>query len=461
MQKKSRWFLLLVAFLSLASCRDDLDDQMRTHSVSDTQNFVYDAMQLFYLYKSEKEVLGDDFFQSIAEREKYLSRFDSPESLFDDLLYSDDRFSIIVPDFRELENQLDGISLNNGMDYGLVRISESGEVLGYVRYVLPGTSAEEAGLQRGMLFNRIDGVKLDEHNYREILSPAHYKLGLVTYTNSRLEEGGEIELYKKEYTENPIYMDTIYTVGNQKIGYLVYNAFTQTFDQELNDVFGNFKAEHIQGLVIDLRYNGGGSVETSKNLAGMVTGQFTGKLFAKEVFNDNFSDEDLLFSNQLKGGQPLNSLNLKKVYILTTRSTASASELLINALRPYIDVIQVGDYTTGKFQGSVMLYESPDFSRSAVQPGHSYALLPLILKTVNAAGHTDYTDGLAPDIPQEEDILRLGELGRTDEPLLQHALQKMTGTAPQVSRETRAVNTFKFIGERKEGQWTYRQMIAR
>ncbi len=461
MQKKSSWLLILVIFLTLASCRDDLDDQIRTHSVSDTQNFVYDAMQLFYLYKAEKEVLGDNFFQNIGEREAYLSRFDSPESLFEDLVYSKDRFSIIVSDFHELENQLDGISLNNGMDYGLVRISESGEVLGYVRYVLPGTSAEEAGLQRGMLFNRIDGVKIDEHNYRDILSPTRYKLGLVTYQNGRLEEGGEIELQKKEYTENPIYMDTIYTVSNRKVGYLVYNAFTQSFDQDLNDVFGKFKAEHIQSLVIDLRYNGGGSVETSKNLAGMVTGQFTGKLFVKEVFNDNFPDEDLLFSNQLKGGQPLNSLNLDKVYVLTTKSTASASELLVNALRPYIDVVQVGDYTTGKFQGSIMLYESPDFSRSAVQPGHSYALLPLILKTVNADGYTDYTDGLTPDIKQEEDILHLGELGRTDEPLLQLALQDMTGAAPLLSRQTRAVNNFEFIGERKEGQLTYRQMIAR
>src|SRR5699024_4167252 len=99
-----------------------------------------------------------------------------------------------------------GISLNNGMDYGLVRISESGDVLGYVRYVLPGTSAEEEGLERGMLFNRINGVKLDEHNYREVLSPSHYKLGLVTYQNGQLTEGEEIELSKKEYTENPIFM---------------------------------------------------------------------------------------------------------------------------------------------------------------------------------------------------------------------------------------------------------------
>src|SRR5699024_3384609 len=104
---------------------------------------------------------------------------------------------------------------------------------------------------------------------------------------------------KKEYTENPIYLDTVLKIGGQKIGDLVYNAFTNTFDEELNEVFEKFKEEGISDLIVDLRYNGGGSIETCKNLAGMITVQFDGQLFAKEAYNKNFRDDEINFSNNL------------------------------------------------------------------------------------------------------------------------------------------------------------------
>ncbi len=464
--KKGRYLMLILfAFLIVSGCRDnDIDDQPVVLKASDTQNFVYDAMQIFYLYKGEKEVLADNYFETEDERNTYIGQFDSPEELFDDLLFRDDRFSIIVSDYHELENELDGITLNNGMDYGLARLQDSDHIIGYVRYVLPGTSAEENGVERGMLFDRIDGEQLTIDNYRDLMSPVSYTIGLVEadVENRQLSEvDKEIPLTKKEYTENPIYLDTVLKIGGQKIGYLVYNAFTNTFDEELNEVFGKFKEEGISDLIVDLRYNGGGSIETCKNLAGMITGQFDGQLFAKEAYNKNFRDDEINFSNNLNKNVKLNNLNLNKVYIIGTGSTASASELLINGLRPYIDVVQVGETTVGKFQGSTILYDSSDFSRSAVKPGHDYALLPLILKLTNADGVSDYVNGLDPDIAIDEDLLQMGTLGETNEPLLQAILEDITGTSPVAQRlATRSIKPYKLISERKANQLNYRQMIS-
>ena len=159
----------------------------------------------------------------------------------------------------------------------------------------------------------------------------------------------------------------------------------------------------------------------------MVTGQFNGELFTTQVYNDNFENEERYFNNRISTGGTINSLNLNKVYVITTGSTASASELLIASLRPYIDVIQVGTNTTGKYQGSVTLYDSQNFSRTNANIGHKYAMQPLILKTVNANGFTDYFNGLTPNIEIGEDYENLGILGEPTEPLLQAALNQAEG----------------------------------
>jgi carboxyl-terminal processing protease len=113
------------------------------------------------------------------------------------------------------------------------------------------------------------------------------------------------------------------------------------------------------------------------------------------------------------------------VFIITSRSSASASELVINCLKPYIDVIQIGTNTYGKYQASVTLYDSPDFSLNGVNSSHTYALQPLVLKTLNSQGATDYYNGLNPDILAEESSSNLGIIGDVNEPLLSLALSQI------------------------------------
>ncbi|MFT7251483.1 MAG: carboxyl-terminal processing protease, partial [Flavobacterium sp.] len=217
----------------------------------------------------------------------------------------------------------------------------------------------------------------------------------------------------------------------KKVGYLMYNGFYSTYENELNNAFAYFQGEGITHLVLDLRYNSGGSVNVATKLASMITGQFSNQIFAKQEWNEkrmnyyNSVNPDALlnkFTNTLSNGNGINSLSLTKIYVLTTQSTASASELIINSLKPYIDVIQIGDVTVGKNVGSITIYDSPTFRKENVNPNHKYAMQPIVLKVLNKNGVGEYSNGILPNVTFTENYGSLGVLGDNTEPLLNLAL---------------------------------------
>ena len=139
-------------------------------------------------------------------------------------------------------------------------------------------------------------------------------------------------------------------------------------------------------------------------------------------------------------------------YILTTGGSASASELVINCLDPYINVVQIGTTTAGKYQASITLYDSENFGREGANPNHTYAMQPLVLKSLNAQGVTDYDNGLSPDITLSEDIGNLGMLGDENEPLLKAAIDDITAAnrLPYFNQEIELVgdsNDFQRFGK--------------
>ena len=111
--------------------------------------------------------------------------------------------------------------------------------------------------------------------------------------------------------------------------------------------------------------------------------------------------------------------------------------MVINSLDPYIDVVHIGDTTSGKYQASITLYDSDNFGRSGANRNHFYAIQPLVLKSLNKVGFTDYDDGLIPDIMLEEDETNAGVLGDSEEPLLKAALDMIgTGQRPSARKST-------------------------
>ena len=464
--KKKLLLPLLALLMICSSCFQDNDDTIATASVEDIQSFIYRGLNFFYLYKADTPELADDAFASEEEKTTFLNSYASPENLFEDLRSPQDRFSLLVDDYIELENALNGVSLSNGMEFGLVRYpDESENVFGYVRYVLPNTSAQTAGLQRGDIFNTIDGQQLTENNFNELLSQNSYTIGLAIFDGTTvLPQNETVSLLKAQYAENPILQSNSFNVGGVQVGYLFYTGFTSEYDSQLNAVFAQFQAEGVNELVLDLRYNGGGSVRTATYLASMITGQFVNQLLYSEQWNTerqaDYAENGTFPSSFVNGGEGINSLNLNRVYVLTSSRTASASELIINGLEPYINVMQVGGTTTGKFQASFLLYDAPapGFRRSEANTGHTYAMLPLVFKTANAAGFTDFVDGLVPDIEVLEDYSNLGILGDSSEPLLAAALNDIMpgGLAPIRAN----LNTLVEVSETKANSPIYQIMLA-
>ncbi|NHF59377.1 carboxyl-terminal protease [Flavobacteriaceae bacterium TP-CH-4] len=457
--------LFLASGLLFTSCNkdDDGDIPNPTNPNPDpaadvtVQDFMWSAMNIWYFWQENVPNLADDRFPNTTEGSEAYTEFlasePDPAKFFDDkLTFSEDRFSFYSDDYEELTKAFAGVSKSNGLEFGLVRFFESDDLFGYVRYIVPGSDAATKDIQRGDIFTGVDGQTLTINNYIDLLFGDNdtYTLNMADIANDQISPNDrEVTLTKQvDLAENPVFLDKIFDIGGQKIGYLVYNSFTNEYDEDLNAAFGRFVAGGVTDLVLDLRYNGGGSVNTARLLSSMIYGTNTSNLFLRQRWNPKiqaaFGDENLedYFADQTSAGTPINTLNLSRVYILATLSSASASELVMNGLDPYMDVIHVGETTRGKNEFSLTFVDDPNREgapfvysperESSINPDNRWAIQPLVGRNENADGFFDYTSGFTPDIPLEEDLANLGVLGDENEPLLARALQEITGASAKI-----------------------------
>ncbi|MEH6656689.1 S41 family peptidase [Leeuwenhoekiella marinoflava] len=495
---KNYLLVVLFNFLLFASCSSD--DDVAQEVIEETeepttetppldradypvQDFIYQAMNLYYLYKGDIPELADNSFTDLNTYVTYLSQNPDPENFFyDELLSNQDRFSFITDNYVELENSFSGVSMSDGLDfvYAGYQLESSGPVYAaaVIRYVVPNSPASEAGLTRSQVVTQINGERLTVTGDRlssraqELLSLDSYTLTLGNYNNTGVlvESDTEVSVNKIELTENPVGLAKTLDIDGQKIGYLLYNSFVRNFDDELNAAFADFKADGVTDLVLDLRYNGGGSVASAIDLASMITGQFEGDVITKQQWNDDLQEifeernEDLedRFNSTIYTGtdqqEAINSLNLNRLYVIGTGSTASASELTIIGLRPYIEVTTIGTTTVGKFQASATLYDGDNFFKENVNPDHTYAIQPLIYTYSNAKGVVGPPTGIEPDFELAEDLRNYGTLGDPGEPLLNLALQQITGKRFQMKRNALSPMTFELYGETGMDKPTYQRM---
>jgi carboxyl-terminal processing protease len=425
-------FLFIISTVIIVGCTDNDDNP----SSVPIQDFIWKGLNLYYFYQEQVPDLGDKKFATQKSLDNYLSGFATPESLFEHLIYERqyvDKYSVLFSNYVQLEGLLEGKTNSNGVIFGLTfKSGSTTDVFGWVKYIMPNSDASTKTIKRGSIFYAVNNTPLTINNYRQLLGTDSYTLNLADFDTGNITPNGQsVTLTKAPYEQNPVFKTDVIITGTKKVGYLVYNGFFSDYENQLNDAFGNLKSQNITDLVLDLRYNGGGSIATATRLASMITGQFNGQLFAKQQWNSklqpSFNDNDLSdnFTNTTKTGNPINSLNLSKVYILTTKSTASASELVINCLKPYITVVQIGNITTGKNVGSITMYDSPTFNKKNVNPNHTYAMQPIVLRVLNKNGFGDYSQGISPDDTSNllpENLGNLGEFGDPNELLLAKAL---------------------------------------
>lgn len=408
------------------------------------QDFMWKAMNFWYFWQADVPDLEDTRFTDSESYTAFLQSVEDPGAFFDSkLLYIQDRFSFYNSDYRELTNSLAGISRSNGLEFGLVRKANSEELFGYVRYIIPNSDAATKDVERGDLFTGVNGTTLTINNYVDLLfgESNTYVLNMADFSNGDVVQNErEVTLTKEEaLAENPIFISKSFEINGITIGYLMYNQFTNEYDDDLYEAILGLKNLGITELIVDLRYNPGGSVNTTRAFASMIYDTNTNDLFLKKRYNDKIQNQltesqlEVYFTDRV-GSSTIEPLGLSKLYVLTSASSASASELLINSLEPYIDVIQIGDVTRGKNEFSTTLVDDRENSYlytptrvNKINSNNQWAIQPLLGRNENADGFFDYTDGLVPDISLKEDYGNLGILGDLNEPLLARAIQEITG----------------------------------
>jgi C-terminal processing protease CtpA/Prc len=440
----NRFKLLLLAFfilLGTTRCSDnELEPvaEVKNNENIEIQNFIWKGLNLYYLWQESVPNLADTKFKTQADLNQFLISYKDPKELFESLIYDrakTDKWSWIVDDYIELEKSFQGIYTDNGVDFGLVALPND-DIFGFVRYIIPNSNASTKTIKRGDIFWGVNGTQLTRSNYSSLLfgNLENYTLNFGTYDSTSktiTKLSTSVNLTKTEIQENPILINKVININGKKIGYLMYNSFIRNYDKELNTAFLTFKNEGINDLILDLRYNSGGSVSSAIYLSSMITGQFTGQLFTKEHWNSKiqsyFEKENPAslvsnFVDKMTDGTSLNQLKLSRLYVITTSSSASASELVINGLRPYIPVNIVGRTTSGKYTASVTLYDSSNFLREGANPNHKWAMQPIVLQEKNKLGE-NAPNGFAPTIELNQEFnSNMGVLGEIDEPMLKRTL---------------------------------------
>ncbi len=251
-----------------------------------------------------------------------------------------------------------------------------------VRLVEPASPAGMAGIQRGWRILSINGNNNITTSNADFIVEKIYNSSTVTISFQKPDGSSvSVDLAQAVYATRPVYLDTIYQVNNKKIGYLVFNSFlgnTTQLNNELQRVFGRFGSQQVDDVIIDLRYNGGGFVSVQERMANyLVNSSANGSIMMKQEYNAANAS-----SNVTTRFNKMGSLNLNRVYFIVGRATASASELLINNLKPYMEVNLVGGTTNGKPVGFFPI------------PVGEWYILPVSFRTTNRHGAGNYFNGL-------------------------------------------------------------------
>lgn len=435
---KHPFYLLFISILSIASltyCSDDENNTVVPKTELNTEeeenpidedvlminNFIKDNMEIYYFWN--EELPGID-----QEKEE-----NSEEYFYKLLKDPDDRWSFITDDYPALIKYFSGIEKSTGYSLQLMYLNSTNQVIAVIEYVHPDTPAEDAGLKRGDIIVKIDGQLINDENYSDLLSRTSFEITLGEIISSNTTDELEtsdlsptIPIQAMEINLNPIVKTNIIDTLGYKIGYLAYTSFVFDYNDNLEAVIQEFKQAGVTDMVLDLRYNGGGSVATAELLGSMlVPAGNAGNVFIETVYNNLITNDikrDPDYTPDFflrKFSEQENNLNIDKLYVFTTESTASASEMIIYGLEPYMDVIQIGTQTHGKYYGSITIDD---------EEKHDWAIQPIIMRSINAEDNIDYTQGLVPDVVLNDYFYNYpGELGDPEELFMAKAISEITG----------------------------------
>ena len=414
---KKLFFILLCSSLLLSCKKGSSKPDYPAGSNGNINTWILDSLKRYYYWNDQ--LPGNPQIDQ------------SPLNFFSSVRNAADRFSYIT-----LPNDAATTPASNrnfGFDYTIISDQNSDKVVGLIKVVLKDSPASRAGLKRGDYISKINAKTITAANahalQQEILSSDSFTLRLAEQSNGIWADTRTLELAKGIILDQREISKVIESDG-KKIGYLYFIDFTPGLASSLSTVFSNFKTQGISDLILDLRYNAGGQVAEAAAICAMI------------AQNVSFDKPFIIYKGNKNGGTKTESigtaatfdrtanfntllqynLGLSRVYILTTAATASASEVVVNNLKPFIQVLQIGEKTRGKDEASFKIFDT------RTPKLVNWEMHPIVYKLFNANGNGGYSAGINPDVSINElAVLPLLPFGDTADPMVKAAIARATG----------------------------------
>lgn len=458
--KKKSFMVLMTAIILFCGCggndeeltpkpepKTDPEPETPTTTISEeiqlADQFAYDVLSDIYLW--------------VAEIRKDLPKLDKktcedPIQTVYDIRYKgdkeEDKWTMLTNDMAAMEGSSQGIETTYGFVPAIYKFSNYDAYFAIIEYVYKNSPAAKAGMKRGDIIMKLNGNDITASNYMDLYYSSNAEFGMAVWDKAEnmIKPNGErYNLKAEEIYEDPVLLDSVYVFNGKKVGYLAYAAFDLLSANKLIEVSKKFKSEGIKELILDLRYNGGGYVSTEELLGSLIAPKsvVTGnEIFHTEIWNQGYMDywkekgEDLntyfgvdhSITTDGKNSESVDitdaNMNLSKIYAIITGGSASASEGVLVALNPYMDIDLVGEQSHGKYCTGVMLapkhvYNNPP---SKISNWGIYVMRSTFAD--RDGNNISRPNGLTPDLKVEDDPFDGYQLGDVRETMLAAALKR-------------------------------------
>jgi C-terminal processing protease CtpA/Prc len=427
----SKVFFFVIGTLLISCQSDDSPVSYEKGSNQYTNMWINEQMRKYYYWNQDLPV-----FTNLSI---------NPKEYFAKLLNKDDRFSYAI---NPANPETLPKSIRNTYGFDISFVEYEGKAFGVILFVLTDSPAERTGLKRGQFIKSINGTLVNHQNfenlYNDLAFSAKAQLEVFEYSSEKgFSAIKNVEIIKGFTFLQPIKYHIILS-GNQRVGYIEIPHFDIGLAATFLRIFKEFQDQSVSKVIVDLRYNGGGDVSSATALSTILAPNIkSDDFFIRFKGNKNGGVVNQTFKEALEMNESKVSFeslrsvhpSIQELYVLCGNHTASASELILNNLKPFLRIISIGEKTLGKDTGGFAIEDN----RMSDKKG--WVLYPVIYKLFNANNQGNYAEGISPSIElselQNPEIFSLGD---SREVLLTKALN---GTMSDKQLSVPSVNSLK------------------